>query len=119
MLVWDLMTIQIKVMFDILNGKLNGEKLYKLIEGGNVSDWPMKMMGEEPVVIKMGSFKAIKVESTLPGKSNKLWFSKDHHLIPIKMEISGVVVKLVSDPVSAERPMLEAVTRVPEIVPHC
>jgi len=99
--VWDPMSIQIKIMYDITNKNLVEEKVYTIIEHGKLSTYPMGIVGEESIAHSAVLLKTIEVGSDSADHSNKFWFSQDFFFIPIKMEINDVVVEMVSDVTTA------------------
>jgi hypothetical protein len=112
---WDPMSIHIKVMLDLIKDQFTTINTYKLIENASLSDQSIKYAGEELVVSPHYSLQGHKVES-VTGDANKLWYSSDYHYLPIKMEISGVTVELVSEPSTSRQPAKQVVEN---FIPKC
>lgn len=112
---WDPVSIHIKVMHDLINNQFTTTNAYKLIEHASLSDQPIKYAGEERVVSSHYSLQGHKVESAT-GNANKLWFSSDYQYLPIRMEISGVTVELVSDPETSRQ---QAKQVADDFIPKC
>lgn len=106
-------------MFDLLNNNLTQQVNYNLIKDSKMIDWPMKITGEDWVVYKGRKFKAIKVETVGRTKTNALWFSVDYELLPLKMNLEGVKVMILSDPVSARQTEAEGIPDLNGVMSGC
>lgn len=116
---WDAVSLNVKIMFDLLNNNLTQQVNYNLIKDSKVIDWPMKITGEDWVVYKGRKFKAIKVETVGRTKTNALWFSVDYELLPLKMNLEGVKVMILSDPVSARQTEAEGIPDLNGVMSGC
>lgn len=100
--VWDPLSLQVGIMTDLLNGKFGAEKSYRLLNRDGVGQRRLRMAGDERIETGTAALKAVKVERT-NGKSERLWFAKEHGYLPVRIEIKNLNVELVSDPARAAR----------------
>lgn len=100
--VWDPLSLQVGIMTELVNGKSGAEGVYRLLDRNRVGERRLRVTGEENIATASRTFRAIKVERT-DGKSERLWFAKEHGYIPVRIEIKNHSVELVSDPASAAR----------------
>lgn len=99
--VWDPLSLHVGIMTDLLNGKFNTERVYRLLDRSGVRDRRLRIVAEERVEAGI-TLKAVKVEHT-NGKPERLWFASDHGYMPVRIELKGVRVELASDPTNEVR----------------
>ena len=100
--VWDPLSFQVGIMTELVNGKFDTEKVYRLLDRNGVGERRLRVAGEEEIATATAALKATKVERT-DGKSERLWFAKEHGYIPVRIQIKNFSVELVSDPARAAR----------------
>lgn len=95
--VWDPLSLHVGIMTDLRNGKFDTEKVYRLLDRKGITERRLRNVGDEAVEIQTNTVKAVAVER-LGGKSEQLWFASEHGYMPVRIELKGVRVELISDP---------------------
>lgn len=109
---WDPISLTFQVMTDLLNGSLDNERVYRLLELGEQSDWPLRPEGVEPVETRFGEVPAVKVARP-HGKTYRVWFSRSHQFIPAKIELKHGTATLISNPADAHKKSAPASAEAP------
>lgn len=99
---WDPVSLTFQVMTDLINGSLDNERVYRLLELGQLSDWPLRPEGLESVETRFGTVPSVKVARP-GGKSYTVWFSRSHQFIPTKIELKHGTAILISNPAEAHK----------------
>lgn len=94
---WDPMSLQVQLMIDAMNGELHAGKTYTILEDGVKSGYNMATLGEETIHNVLGAVDTLKIGSPSSDHGNRFWLSLEHDYIPVRMEISGVRVELISN----------------------
>jgi hypothetical protein len=89
-------------MTDLLNGGLDEKQVYRLLEYGQLSEWPLRPEGEDRVNTRFGEIPTVKIARS-DGKSYKLWFSPGHRFIPVKIQFSHLTAELITNPAEAHK----------------
>lgn len=100
--VWDPLSLHVGIMIGLLNGTFGTGKTYRLLDRDGVRERRLRMAGEEQIETETAALKAVRVERT-NGKSERLWFAKEHGYVPVRIEIKSIGVDMVSDPGRAVR----------------
>ena len=100
--VWDPLSFQVGIMTELINGTFGTEKVYRLLARNGVRERRLRLTADEDIATAIAVLKAAQVERT-DGKSERLWFAKEHGYIPVRIEIKNFSVELVSDPARAGR----------------
>lgn len=97
--VWDPLSLHVGIMTDLRNGKFGAEKVYRLLDRKGMTERRLRIVGDEQVETQSNTLKAVAVER-VGGKSEQLWFASEHGYMPVRIELKGVHIDLVSDPTS-------------------
>ena len=112
--VWDPLSLQVGIMTDLLNGKLEGEKGYRLLDRHGARERRLRIAGEEQIKTATASLNAVTVER-IGNNPERFWFARGHGYMPVQIEIKNFRLELASDPVQAMREPASADSS----VPHC
>ena len=115
---WDTMSIQVKLMHDVMNQQLNAGDKYQVVQLGKMLDWNIAAVNNVTSQINGKSLSAVSVKADFKDESTTLWFSSQHHFLPVQMLVNDVLVEIVSDPDSAQVQTPEHALH-SEVVPSC
>lgn len=91
--VWDLLSIQLKLMADLSSsGTQTGFKYHVVNKRGSIKPYEIKLRELETVKTKIGDYKARRV--VVENKDRQFWFAPKLDYMPVKLEIDGVNLTL-------------------------
>ena len=100
-MLWDPMSIQVKLMHDRMNGRLMENNSYPVMERARTGRWTIGKPEHEPLELEKGRYKSLKITASHNDEKIIIWLSDVHNHIPLQLEVSNVRVKMVSDPAAA------------------
>ena len=104
---WDTMSIQVKLMDDVMNQRVNKGDQYQVVQLGRVLNWKITDVSDGTTRIFDQRLNTISVSADFEDETTTLWFSREHHLVPVQMLVNDVLVNIVSDPDEAKIEVLE------------
>lgn len=112
---WDLMSIQVQLRADVAGAAPGASFDYAVVEKDKVTHHRATIEGIETVETNKDGLQAVKVRAQGPKGVNFFWFAKDYAWLPIRIDLGGVTLQLVSPPEQAARPASDP----PSAAPHC
>lgn len=100
--VWDPLSLQIGIMTDLLNKEFTTEKVYRLLERGEVKDRRLRRAGGANIEHAGAPLKVVRVERA-DRDTEQLWFAADYRHIPVRIQLKNIRADLNSDPAKSAR----------------
>lgn len=101
---WDLMSIQVRLRTDVPGAAPGTAFDYAVVERDKLTQHRAIVEGIEPVATDDYRVQAVKVRVQGPKGATFFWFAKDFAWLPIRIDVGGVALELVSPPEQAARP---------------
>lgn len=112
---WDLMSIQLKLRADIAGAAPGTSFEYAVVEKNKVTQQRATVEAVEPLQTDKYALQAVKVRAQGPKGATWFWFAKDFAWLPVRIDVGGVTLDLVSPPEQAARPPAGSLAA----APHC
>ena len=99
--VWDSLSIQVKQIYDFINGSLIKGKKYPVLELTEILDWVAYSPEKEAIELKSGKYKTSKIISRRGNNKTTIWLSEEYEYVPLQLDVKDVLVKMVTSPQEA------------------
>lgn len=112
---WDLMSIQVRLRADVPGAAPGTAFDYPVVERDKVTHHRATVEGVEPLAAGDARLQAVKVRAEGPKGVTFFWFANDFAWLPVRIDLNGVTLELVSPPQQAARPAAAPLSA----APHC
>lgn len=116
--VWDTMSVQVQLMNDVMNQRVTSGDQYQVAQLGSLLDWKITDVRDVTADISGYSLNTVMISADFKDETITLWLSRKHHFFPVQILVNDVLVKVVSNPDSAQIEALEDDEHIGE-VPSC
>ena len=96
--VWDSLSIQVKLIYDFINGSLIKDKMYPVLELTEILGWVADAPEKETIELKSGKYKTSKIIAMRGNKKTTIWLSEEYGYVPLQLDVKDVHVKMVTSP---------------------
>ena len=100
---WDIFSIHLGLLMEVSSAHRTGQSEYSVVHKGRLTSHRASFEGIETVTTSGDSLQTVKVKVRGPKRANWFWFAKDFAWLPVRIDISDVVLQLVSPPGQAHR----------------
>lgn len=112
---WDLMSVQLQMRADVPGAAPGTNFDYAVVGKDKITHHRATVEAIEPVDGNKYALEAVKIRAQGPKGVNFFWFAKDYAWLPVRIDLGGVTLQLVSSPEQAARPPADP----PSAAPHC
>ena len=85
---YDQLSFQMQLRLDLINNPQFKQKRYQLVDGDDLKQYQVELVGEETIKVGAGSFAAVKLKQYRPGKDKYtlIWLAKDWQYFILRLQ---------------------------------